>query len=478
MNIPGALNFVAPSVPTPVIQRRSLFKLRNTATNVGTDQNNRIDFRLNTRSFVDLNTFQLRMSVERQGHIVSEIPFNGYHVFDEITLRNESGTIIERLDDASTIAQIMLNLYATPEYLKASGQFQGCPYTDALSLSDSDGTIISEARGGMRNLKTTYEIPVLKLLGFFRTGKIIRPSTFGGLHLQFRIAPYTQQHRGGTKVIAVGNIGEFDATKYSFSDIDLFYDEVMVTEAYEDFYNQNFDTRGFRLDIQTFDHVSNVINGGNTSDHVLRLPFSVTNATALMTVIRNSTAKTDASRNYFGFLPPDCKTTSVDGTLTGGNTAYLTAHETGNAYNFNYQYVNEGQRYPQVRVENIERAYHETQKIVHATTSLRRSSLIDYKNFALNGEYVSGYNSSTDARPEVNAAESNPLVNEGTFMASVCLQRVLGSAFSGVSLDSNTCSLEIKSNIDVATGNTLILDTFCHYTASIYVLNGQVSVSK
>jgi hypothetical protein len=472
MNIPGALNFVAPSVPTPVIQRRSLFKLRNTATNVGTDQNNRIDFRLNTRSFVDLNTFQLRMSVEREGHIPSEVPFNAYHVFDEITLRNEAGTIIERLDDASTIAQIMLNLHATPEYLRDAGAFQGCPTEDGLSLvgTGTNVSTFSTARGGMKSLKTAYEIPVMKLLGFFRTGKIIRPSTFGGLHLQFRIASYAQMHRGGTKT--VGNV---EATKYSFSDIDLFYDEVMVTEAYEDFYNQNFDTRGFRLDIQTFDHVSNVINGDNTSDHVLRLPFSVTNATALITVIRNSATKIAATRNYFGFLPPDCESTSDGATIGAG--AYMVPHDTASAYDFNYQYVNEGQRYPQVRVENIERAYHEVQKMVNATTSLRRSSLIDYKNFALHGEFVSNVNAIT-ARTDVQAVEVPPILYEGKFMASACLQRVLGSAFSGVPLDSNTCSLEIKSNIKVAADNNLILDTFCHYTASIYVLNGQVSVSK
>lgn len=428
--IPASLDYVAPTVPDSVVQRRNLFKLRNTATTISSTGNNRIDFRLNSRSFVDLNTFMLRAQIQVT---TDNTPVNAWLLFDEITLRNEAGTIIERLDDAGTIAQIFTLLHVSDHYRGTNGTFSG--------LQDN-ATAIPAATD------TLFEIPVLKLLGFFRTGKIVRPSTFGGLHIQLRLAP------GKKSVVSIGTGNAVVDQVVTLKDVDLFYDEVMVTEAYEDYYNQNFDTRGFRMDIITFDHITHETSQQtNTTERVIRLPFSVSNALALMTVVRPSNYSTNNKSPMQHFMSPP------------PNTA------------FHYQYTNEGQRYPQVRVENHERAFQEITKCNRTYNNYQKSFGITRTNFTI-------------TELAVGSAALNKSELNGTFIMTAHLERVLGDVYSGVSLDSNTCSLEVQTNIDTTTNDkggtanttskdqNLTFDSFVYYTSSVYVLNGQVTVSK
>lgn len=448
-SIPASLNYVAPTVPDSVVQRRNLFKLRNTASEISTDGNTRIDFRLNSRSFVDLSTFMLRAEIQAS---VANQTLNSWLLFDEITVRNEAGTIIERLDDANTIAQIFTLMHVSNQYRTTNGTFQGLQ-TGGKAVDNTTFTV--------------FEIPVLKLLGFFRTGKIVRPSTFGGLHIQLRLADSRKS------VIST----ETTAVKLTLKNVDLFYDEVMVTEAYEDYYNNNFDTRGFRMDIITFDHVTHNSNSKqNTSERVIRLPFSVSNALALITVVRPDNITSDHLSSLQHFMsPPEGET-------------------------FHYQYTNEGQRYPQVRVENHERAYQEFTKCNRTYNNYQKDHVVDLFNFTTTEL------SNISATSTNNYSSSNSTSNDGqvgTFMMIAHLERVLGDVYSGVSLDSNTCSLEVQTNLDTtaagkggtansndASGNpiigsgsqakdkNLVFDSFVYYTSSVYVLNGQVSVSK
>lgn len=427
-SIPASLNYVAPTVPDSVVQRRNLFKLRNTASEIKTDGNTRIDFRLNSRSFVDLSTFMLRAEIKASA---ADQKLNSWLLFDEITVRNEAGTIIERLDDANTIAQIFTLMHVSPYYRESNGTFQG--------LQAGGKSVINTSF-------TVFEIPVLKLLGFFRTGKIVRPSTFGGLHIQLRLADSRKS------LIS----DEANIVTLELENVDLFYDEVMVTEAYEDYYNNNFDTRGFRMDIITFDHVTHNSNSKeNTSERVIRLPFSVSNALALITVVRPDDIASNHLSSLQHFMSPPVGS------------------------NFHYQYTNEGQRYPQVRVENHERAYQEFTKCNRTYNNYQKNHLVTSSNFTITELFG------------VDAASTNKYLNGlGTFMMIAHLERVLGDVYSGVSLDSNTCSLEVQTNIDTTTagkggttdssaeGRNLVFDSFVYYTASVYVLNGQVSVSK
>jgi len=431
MSVPAELSYNTPTYPTPVVLKRSVFRMRNSATDVGISNgslNNRIEYRINTRTFIDLKTMMFRVKITPSNTVTKEGLLSMYNIFDEITLRNESGTIIERLDDAATIAQILLNLYASNDHLDTVGSFSNATYNRKVNP-------IKEG--------TYYSLPLFRLLGFFRTGKIIRPSTFGGLYLQLRLATQTQ-------VVSADKAADPNPNEetYSFSEMDLFFDECLVDQSYEEYYNTNYDTRGFRLDINTFDHVNVTLNDTrNTSERVVRLPFSVTNCLALISVLRRVDSKTSSVNNYRTFIPP--------------------------TENFHYQYVNEGQRYPQVRVENHERAYEEVLKLTRSNRGFVSQNLINRHNFTTLLPYE---------------GDSNGQVS--TFMFIAHLEKMLGSNYTGIPLDSNSCALEIQSNVinaldannavlneGVGVGS-LMIDAFAYYISSVYVMNGQVTVSK
>lgn len=436
MSVPAELSYNTPSYPTPVVLKRSVFRMRNSATDVGISTNgslnNRIEYRINTRTFIDLKTMMFRVKITAGGPVANDGLFSMYNIFDEITLRNESGTIIERLDDAATIAQILLNLYASKDHLNTVGSFSNASYGQMGNPAEATAAT-----------DTYYSLPLFRLLGFFRTGKIIRPSTFGGLYLQLRLG--TQAQVVSRNVVGGGTAAPADVN-YTFSEMDLFFDECLVDQSYEEYYNTNYDTRGFRLDINTFDHVNVSLNtGGNTSERVVRLPFSVTNCLALISVMRRQDAKTSSANNYRAFIPPTA--------------------------NFHYQYVNEGQRYPQVRVENYERAYEEVLKLTRTNRGFVSQNLINKSNFSTLKAYEG----------------SVPTGEVSTFMYIAHLEKMLGSNYTGVSLDSNSCALEVQSNVAAYAPNSagvgegvenLMIDAFAYYISSVYVMNGQVTVSK
>jgi len=449
MNIPDELTYVPAPTPTPVVVKRQAFELRNPKSDVNIPNNLVFDFRINQRTFVDLKSFYLKMdmiinnTIRRTEFQNGQQRVNLMNLFDEIILRNEAGVVIERLDTANVIAEIYKILFSNAEYDRSFATSYSNTYNieaDQFTQSSLLGTIPV----------FTFHLPILKILGFFQTGKIIRPSTFGGLHLEFRMV-------GKPEILFQTVLAEDDATyadnmdsSVNFQNISLFYDECIVDSSYEQFYNQNFDTRGFRLDIETVDHTSQTLTSDLNADTVTRLGFEVSNARALVSVLRPSSHTQKSRTPSNRFIPPK-------------------------ESNYSYQYVNQGGRFPLVPVTTHAQNLQEVYKFKRSTGTLSQST---------------HYHRQTQSHfNPLRIATVNP--QTGSYLMFAHLERLLNSRFTGIPLDSNTLVLEMKlgANMEtvantmdiykeVATTDTFLLDSYCLYTASVYVMNGQVSVSK
>ena len=528
MNVPEEFTYIPPVPPTPVVVKRQTFELRNSKTDVNMTGMRTFEFRINQRTFVDLKSFYLTFDLnlvfnhdtlqsaatgtDTAENFLQDIATHsfrlcadGNHLFREIVLRNESGTVIERIEDVSVLNEIYKSLFASPDHLDTHGQINDSSSTNISSLQgyQKNGNISAFDRRLYANPTqlTTYNYPqkvvspwkqnfdaatktaelsrkyhcsVLKLLGFFQTGKVVRPSTFGGLTIEFKMYedPY--------QVLQLNNIqGYQDAfTDIRLEDMRLIFDECIVDSAYEQYYNDNYDTRGFRLDIETVDYTSQTFEGNTALQtlRVLKIPFSVSNARALATVIRPGNVSKSSEYRNTTFLPPSL----VEGS-------------------WRYQYVNMGGRYPLVPVDSFSSNIQEVNKFKRQTQTLTQDTMYTLANVTMPFHATSG--TYTGA---VNEYRNVGLGTGGRFMCFAHLERVLNSRYTGIPLDSNSLVLEVQygNSLDNAAyniqylnavggnaglnheaegwqgANSYNISSYVLYTSSVYVMNGQVSVTK
>ena len=532
MNVPEEFTYVPAVPPTPVVVKRQAFELRNSLDTIDTT-NTHFEFRINQRTFVDLKSFYLNFDLRL--HILStdaavqavfaakfanfrnRLNIDGFHLFKEIVLRNESGTVIERLQEVGVLSEIYKSLFATPSYLDTHGQVFDSSSTGIshnYGYVKSDGTTSNAITSaypsvsagsdclsawnwdGAHILSKTYHCPVLKLLGFFQTGKVIRPSTFGGLAIEFILhsnfyeAIQLDNLAGGAKVADMQAEAQ-KIEKFSLSNVRLNFDECIVDSAYEQYYNDNYDTRGFRLDIETVDYTSSQLptNTAMQSLRVLKIPFSVSNARALTSVIRPQSVMTTKGYRNTTFLPPS-----------------LTKP-------WRYQYVNMGGRYPLVPVESFTSNVQEVNKFKRHTQTLTQDTMYTLSNITRPFSIRGGVDT-TAATGFPKSIYPLQRGSGGRFMLFAHLERVLNSRYTGIPLDANSLVLEVimgnemtdqnyydvpfdadlglhtvatfnnnQANFDtyrkVSYENSgYQVDSFVLYTSSVYVMNGQISVTK
>lgn len=524
MNVPEEFTYVPAVPPTPIVVKRQAFELRNSKDSISMTGDNSFEFRINQRTFVDLKSFYLSFQLhlhfstnqaEKVANKRNRLSADGYHLFREIILRNEAGTVIERIEEAGVLAEIYKNLFASPSHLNTHGQVcdsSSNNVSNLYGLIKSDNTLVSNLShqdayvtdndkvlsqfvypsNGMHawrtnsdenEMYTTYHCSILKLLGFFQTGKVIRPSTFGGLTLEFKL------HTSPYEVLQLDNLNVTNSitpnfymrtnaqslTNISLSAVKLIFDECIVDSAYEQYYNDNYDTRGFRLDIETVDHTSVTYNEYNAmqSLRVIKIPFSVSNARALTTVVRPSGVTSTYGYRNTTFLPPS-----------------LTK-------NWRYQFVNMGGRYPLVPIESFVSNIQEVNKFKRQTQTLTQDTMYTLNNIRHPFSVRPGSNDGVFSYPQQFGVG-------GRFMFFAHLERVLNSRYTGIPLDSNSLVLELDMGMtladaeynDVPINNDgtletnsvytnvlyknsgVVLDSYVLYTSSVYVMNGQISVTK
>ena len=536
MNVPEEFTYVPSVPPTPVVVKRQAFELRNSLETIDT-KNTNFDFRINQRTFVDLKSFYLSFDLHLTldtltpktfANFKSRFNVDGLHIFREIVLRNEAGTVIERLQEVGVLSEIYKNLFASPDHLDTHGELfdsssnnisrnHGLVTTnglyDSVELVNEHvsydhfrtSSLYAWKSTGAGNVYRTYHCPVLKLLGFFQTGKVVRPSTFGGLTIEFilhnDVYQAVQLENIGNKISAQSMVSQ--ATDFSLKNVRLNFDECIVDSAYEQYYNDNYDTRGFRLDIETVDYTSSQVAGNTSlmSQRVIKIPFSVSNARALATVVRPQGVMASKGYRNTTFLPPSL------------------------SESWRYQYVNMGGRYPLVPVESFTSNIQEVNKFKRQTQTLTQDTMYTLSNitrpFSIRGGMTNTSTQSVNGNT-IPAGVVYPLQigSGGRFMMFAHLERVLNSRYTGIPLDANSLVLEVKmgnaltdpnfrdiafksdldelEETDITGGdatnhpttfqsifNTQYqnnsgyqLDSYVLYTSSVYVMNGQISVTK
>lgn len=454
--LPEELTYKPEPQPESVVAERHETWLQSPVPTYSPNGVGTIRFQLNTSNFVDLASINMTSKIFvkklKASDATAQATFaasnnlqidvnDTYSIFSSISLATGNGTVIEQLDDVVALAQIVKSLSFSNEYLESSGSFFNGSKSNKTGYSYNTDTG-TDAVPNSEDL--AWEVPVLKLLGFLNCGKIIRPSTFGGLVFNLTLAPNAQ-----CWTVPVSTTGHPNCSfEMNLYETRLYYDEIIPTDSYRAWYNQNYETKGFRIMIDTYSHTSSTENG--TVSKMVRIPISVKRCKALISVLR----PTEATTNEASLEPAQ---------------RFLCSGKNG----FRYQYTSNGTRYPPAPITSYARAHTECMKICAATHDGQRGHSCNLRDFSNN--FSTGTTNNTD-----------PVRTQGAFMMGLSLEKLGAEADTGTLLDPSTTSLEFSMdgpsndktwvlNNGLEHSNFLV-STFALHASAITVMDGRVVV--
>ena len=127
--------------------------------------------------------------------------------FSSMEISTLGGVIIERIEDAVLLGQIVTRMSVAKDWQDTTGAFMGEASDPALRRAHFV-SVYGQNRGHV------LEIHALKLFGFLQSGKYINPNSMGGLSFSFTLAPSAEQVFAAATITADLNL----------SDCRLYYD--------------------------------------------------------------------------------------------------------------------------------------------------------------------------------------------------------------------------------------------------------------
>ena len=420
--VPPEFEYEMPPSPEPVVVSRSEAYLTTPAATYDTDTNNILRFEITGSQMLDLSSVRMYANLKYEKKAVvagatygaldpkDEVVSN-MGLFQSIELTTLSGVVIERIDDANLLAVIMSHLCFGEKWSETTGSFSN----SQKSLAAHQTT--QEIR---------LEINAHKLLGFFHTGKFVMPSVLGGgLRLTFTLAD--------ARKLVVLNAAT-GTVRLSLSNVKLHYDLCTMSQRYQEWFNRQYATKGFRIIWDSYQGHTQHTFTPNGSLQQFPLQITAKRCKAMVMAVRPASDTTPAvydPRKYSGAL-------SSAG-FVGGS----------------YQIDVGGVRYPPTPIDSYPRAHEEAIKVCYSNNDVQTEN-ISYDAFTTNFGKTAG-------------ADSD---NKGRFLMCLDFEKYNSSGESGIVIAPNSTRLSIQFSGGIESE----LSAYLVRSQSLTVVGGQVVV--
>lgn len=460
--IPDELTYESSPQPEPVVMIRSETFLVAPA-DATSSSSSVIRFHITGNQMLDLASLRLYANVawKRSAGGATIFPNPTAGLFSTLEIAAGSGVVIERLEDCVALQQLVSNLSYSAIYANHAGSFTGnsfqavertYDYGIPATADTNNNNVPTQASVATIMADTTQnsqfpighpmEIGVLKLSGFLHSGKFINPNAFGGLVITLTMAPATQ----------VAYVYPATAScDCRLSNIKLYYDMCTMTPAYQEWFDQQYMRKGFRV---VFDSYMARHKFTPTGPGVYQIPLSGRRVKGCMAVIRDKAHATTAGG------------TDNEAGWRNASTNFLAIPQP------NYSIEISGQRFPPSAIDSIQRAHNETLKLCYASHDVQRCAISYYeftKSILASGVYI--------------AATTNPLyagTTAGKFVMCVDFEKYTSSGESGVSIPPSGFSLSFGASGLVTEGAAPVdprdqdLTVYLIRSQAVSVFSGQV----
>ncbi len=427
--IPPELVYESPKIPDNCVALRYNIMLQSpTSVFSGDSGSNQISFTLQTSNFVDLSTVELYASITSViTPTTSATTVYGYastatcllvndtlSIFDSLVVTS-GGRVLEEIRNAVQLGALLKNISCSDQYLSSEG-----------TSWNSSSNPINGQRDQYQN-GTAFKINALKLLGILSCKKYVSPASMGSLTFTFTLAKSNE--------IATVRNGA-DTCPITLTNVQLYYDELIVTSEYQRHFNEQYQTQGWHLNFDSWGTQSVAVSSLNN----VQIPFSAscTRCKGVIAAIQDSSKQ--------GYLYP--------------STAFVSAGQTS------WQFVLGGNRYPISPVMSTARQLCEIQRFTFSIDDVQRATYSTKQlstDVVLTGAYgiVSGTVDST-----------NVLQNSKGAMV-MNLERYESNQETGIPLNPATSSLMLTNSSGLTTAQVYF---FWNYSRAVGIYNGNLAV--
>lgn len=423
--IPSELTYEAAAAPEAVVVSRSEAFLTS-PTPTHDSSANVIRFHLTGNQMLDLASVRMYATLDwvmaapaAGAGDAEEICVNStFGIFSSLEIASGGGVVIERIDDAVCLSQIVANLSYAKDWSEGPGSFLNAQL---------------DPRKRWRDPATTrrFQIGALKLLGFLQSGKFVNPNAFGGLVFTFTLAPVKQLLSRNADDATAG-------FGLRMTDVKLHYDVCTMSNAYTQWFDQQYLRKGFRVVWDSYQaHTSVALSSGEGDVH---LPMSGRRVKAIMMVVRPQTHSNSILHE-------------------NSSTAFISNVTPG------YSFEVSGTRYPPTPITEYQRAYTEALKLCYATGDHQRCGM-GYDHFTNNFRIVN---------PAGAAATDTIAFQGGKLVMCMDFEKFNTSGESGITVPPTGLTAVISMN-GLTGGATKTLDAYMIRSQSVTVVAGSVMV--
>ena len=399
------LTYELPALPENVVVSRQEVMQQSSSSSHEYSSTPVIRFAFNGDQFMDLGSLRIFANINTQitsagptSSVTSDVsnvkllPPSTYHLFQSIEVSTGSGVVIERIDDAALLAEIMMRSTWGNQWALGDGSFSNAqlqPHSRAAYTAPSS--------------TNAWEISAHKLLGFLNSGKYLHLNSIGGLVLTLTLANPVTTHTG-----RAAN----EVYTCSLSNVRAFTSMITPTESYRRFYDEQYRSQGFRMYFDVHGYTSNTVS--SVSSQSLQLALTAKRAKCIVTVMRTVDNITASNKSSYSFWS------------TGWTS---------------YQYSIDGVPLPAVAVDGYARAHANVQNVCNTSKDAQVDNSLSLTQFTTNFALAAG-----------DGTLANQL--NGSWICAIDLERYSSTEEAGMSIAPG--SLMFNFNNTTATGAQMI----------------------